>query len=156
MGEKNVFSTKRAPLPTGGAPYLLGMAQSCAKRAPFRDRRRFSWWGGRRICFERRRHGQNGAFCARRAPARARGRRICLKGRHRGRKGALFVPEGRPHWYDSRHICLEGPDTGVKCTFSCFAGGRGTYLLRMPSWVKKAPFRVRRAPSLAGRAPYLL
>ena len=35
MGEKNVFSTKRAPWPTGGAPYPLGMAQSCAKTTPF-------------------------------------------------------------------------------------------------------------------------
>ena len=41
MSENNDFSTKRAPLPTEGAPYLLEMAQSYAKRALFRDRKRF-------------------------------------------------------------------------------------------------------------------
>ena len=69
MGEKSVFSTKRVPLPTGGAPYLLGMAQSCAKRAPFRDEGAFD--------------GGMGAVST-------------LKGAFTG-KMVHFVPEGRLH-----------------------------------------------------------
>ena len=101
-------------------------------------------------------------------------------------KGALFVPDGRPNWYDSRHICLEGPDTGVKCTFLCFcrqgggrmylglgaimgkecafscekgafAGGRGAVsALNGAIMSRKGALSARGAPSLAEGAPHLL
>ena len=54
------------------------------------------------------------------------GRRICLEGSKLGRKGRLFVLEGHLRWREGR------------------------YLLKTPSPAKSVPFRVRRAPPLAG------
>ena len=69
MGEMNVFSTRQAPLPTGGAQYLHGMAQSCANGHPFVTEGVFD--------------GGMGAVSA-------------LKGAVTG-KMVPFVPEGRLH-----------------------------------------------------------
>ena len=77
MGEKNVFRTKWTPLPTGGVPYPLGIAQSCAKRAPFRDRRRF--------------HGGMGAVFALKGAVTGKMVPFMLEGRLHVREGVASV-----------------------------------------------------------------
>ena len=61
------------------------------------------------------------------------GRRICLEGCRHGRKGSLFVPEGRLHLREGAASAWKGAVVGENDTF-----------------------RARRAPYLAGGAPYLL
>ena len=70
---KGAFHNRRAPLLAGWVPYLPLRAPSWAKRALFMPEGRLHWREGRHICLCERRHGQMGAFCARRAPALVEG-----------------------------------------------------------------------------------
>ena len=193
VSKRALARARRVHSLAGGAPYLLRRAPSWAKRTFFVPKGCFCRREGRRICLEWRSHVREGhpfvtedAFDSGMVVVSAlkgavtvkndggalscqKGASTCERASHllerapSWAKRALFVPEGRPRWYDIRNICLEAPDMDVKCAFSCqkglpfwlLAGGRRAYLLMMSSRVKRAPFRVRMTPLLAGGAPYM-